>query len=182
LFQKSEESEVDASSDVFIASSSKGKKPRAPPKKKPKVEVKDEESSPSKSPTKRKSKKEEEEEEEKYRWWEMEALGDGTQKWTTLEHSGVLFPPPYEPLPKTVKLYYDGVCARVVYILKPYSSFLPGRPVDLPPESEEVAGFFGTMLETDHAKDTTFQKNFFKDFLGVLEHRPVWFHPHCRAS
>jgi len=103
---------------VFAASSSKAKKPRAPPKKKPKVEVKDEEASPSKSPTKKKSKKEEEEEEELYRWWEAEALGDGTQKWTILEHNGVLFPPPYEPLPKTVKLYYDGMCNLVVYIVE----------------------------------------------------------------
>lgn len=40
--------------------------------------------------------------------WETEAMGDGTTKWTTLEHAGVLFPPPYEPLPKSVKMKYDG--------------------------------------------------------------------------
>lgn len=118
--QKSEESEAGGgdSDDVFAASSSKAKKPRAPPRKKPKVEAKDEELSPSKSPTKKNSKKEEEE--EMYRWWETEALGDGTQKWTTLEHNGVLFPPPYEPLPKTVKLHYLGGCTRMLYILESY--------------------------------------------------------------
>src|SRR5258708_32985344 len=48
-----------------------------------------------------------------------------------------------------------------------------GKEVNLPPESEEVAGFFGTMLETDHAKDATFQRNFFHDFLEVLNRHPV---------
>ena len=48
----------------------------------------------------------------------------------------------------------------------------PGEVVDLPPESEEVAGFYGAMLETDHAKDATFNKNFFEDFLTVLKKNP----------
>ena len=49
-----------------------------------------------------------------------------------------------------------------------------GKPVDLPPESEEVAGFYGALLETDHAQDQTFNKNFFSDFLKVLaKHPPV---------
>ena len=52
--------------------------------------------------------------------------------------------------------------------------FYSGQPVDLLPESEEIAGFFAGMLETDYAKDTTFQANFFKDWLEVLkEHPPV---------
>ncbi|WBW72411.1 DNA topoisomerase I [Schizosaccharomyces osmophilus] len=92
----------------------------------------------------------EEEEEEDFKWWEQGNI-DGTQKWSTLEHSGVLFAPQYEPLPKDVKLYYDG------------------KPVDLPLEAEEVAGFFGAMVETDHAKNPTFQKNFFRDFLAVCK-------------
>src|SRR5204863_5140950 len=92
---------------------------------------------------------EEAEEDEEYRWWE-ETQNDGTVKWTNLEHNGVLFPPPYEPLPKHVKMKYDG------------------KPVTLPPEAEEVAGFFAAMLETDHARNTVFQKNFFADWLDVL--------------
>lgn len=32
--------------------------------------------------------------------------GDGSSKWVTLEHNGVLFPPPYEP--HGVKMKYDG--------------------------------------------------------------------------
>lgn len=55
-----------------------------------------------------KAKKEEEEAEEIHRWWEEDALGDGSQKWRTLEHQGVLFPPSYEPLPRHVKMLYNG--------------------------------------------------------------------------
>lgn len=96
------------------------------------------------------STREDEEDEEKYKWWEAEDV-DGEQKWESLDHNGVIFPPDYEPLPSHVKLYYDG------------------KPVDLPLEAEEVAGFFGAMVETDHAKNPTFQKNFFEDFCKVLK-------------
>ena len=34
---------------------------------------------------------------------------DGAIKWTTLEHNGVFFPPPYEPLPKHVRMKYAGM-------------------------------------------------------------------------
>ncbi|KAL9037997.1 MAG: hypothetical protein Q9180_003400 [Flavoplaca navasiana] len=93
-----------------------------------------------------------EDEEEEYRWWEDPTKGDGTTKWTTLEHAGVVFPPPYEPLPKNVKLLYDG------------------RPVTLAPEAEEVATFFGSMLNSTHnVENPTFQKNFFADFQEILK-------------
>ncbi|SGZ38518.1 related to DNA topoisomerase 1 [Hanseniaspora guilliermondii] len=88
--------------------------------------------------------------EDSYKWWE-EGINDGIKKWDTLQHNGVMFPPPYEPLPTNVKLIYDGV------------------PVKLPPEAEEVAGFFGVMINTDHAKNPVFQKNFFSDFKKVLK-------------
>ncbi|GMF99357.1 unnamed protein product [[Candida] boidinii] len=91
-----------------------------------------------------------EEEDEKFKWWEQQDL-DGEVKWESLEHNGVVFPPEYEPLPKDVKLIYDG------------------KPVQLPPDAEEVAGFFAAMLESEHAKNPVFQKNFFKDFLDVLK-------------
>jgi DNA topoisomerase I len=93
-----------------------------------------------------------EEEEEEYRWWEDPTKGDGTIKWTTLEHNGVVFPPPYEPLPPNVKLQYDGV------------------PVTLELDAEEVAGFFGSMLNSTHNVDNpTFQKNFFGDFMDIIK-------------
>ncbi|KAH0560027.1 hypothetical protein GP486_003449 [Trichoglossum hirsutum] len=94
----------------------------------------------------------EQDEEEEYKWWENEALGDGTKKWTTLEHAGVVFPPPYEPLPENVKLLYAGV------------------PVTLHLDAEEVAGFFGTMLNSTHnVENPKFVANFFADFQAILD-------------
>ncbi|KAK3178962.1 hypothetical protein OEA41_001100 [Lepraria neglecta] len=96
--------------------------------------------------------REAEEEEEEYRWWEDPTKGDGTKKWDTLEHAGVVFPPPYQPLPKNVQMRYDGT------------------PVRMAPEAEEVAGFFGAMLNSTHnVENPTFQKNFFDDFTKVLK-------------
>ncbi|KAI1333294.1 eukaryotic DNA topoisomerase I [Xylariaceae sp. FL0255] len=90
------------------------------------------------------------EEADEFRWWEMKT--DDSIKWQTLEHNGVLFPPPYEPLPKNVKLMYDG------------------KPVFLAEEAEEVAGFFGAMLHsTNNVENPVFQKNFFNDFKDVLK-------------
>lgn len=94
----------------------------------------------------------EEEEEEEFRWWDAPKNEDDSIKWTTLEHNGVIFPPPYEPLPKNVKLYYDG------------------KPVVLHVEAEEVATFFGSMLHsTQNVENEVFQKNFFNDFKDVLK-------------
>ena len=114
--------------------------PLAPVKKKPKAAKKEE------------SADIEDEEEEEARWWENAMLGDGTNKWDTLEHAGVVFPPPYQPLPNNVKMKYDG------------------KPVSMHPDSEEVAGFFGSMLNSTHnVENPTFQKNFFKDFQDILK-------------
>ena len=91
-----------------------------------------------------------EEEEEEYRWWE-EKKEDDSIKWTTLQHNGVVFPPEYEPLPANVKLFYDG------------------KPVSLHPEAEEIAGFFGAMLNsTLNVENPVFQRNFFRDFKEIL--------------
>jgi len=97
--------------------------------------------------------KEEEDDDDKYKWWEQQE-GDGSVKWTTLEHNAVLFPPAYVPLPKGVRMKYDGVA------------------LTLPPESEEVAGFYGAMLATDHVEDKVFQANFFRDFKAMLDEYP----------
>ncbi|OHW92995.1 eukaryotic DNA topoisomerase I [Colletotrichum incanum] len=114
---------------------------------------------PAKAPAKKaaaKAKQEseapEEDEEEEYEWWKDPKKEDDSIKWTTLEHNGVMFPPEYQPLPKNVKLLYDG------------------KPVNLPIEAEEVAGFFGAMLNSKHNVDNpVFQKNFFDDFKTVLK-------------
>lgn len=93
-----------------------------------------------------------EEGEEEYRWWEDPTKGDGTTKWTTLEHNGVVFPPEYEALPPNVRMLYDGV------------------PVKLDLQAEEIAHAFGGMLNSTHnVENLTFQKNFFADFKEVLD-------------
>lgn len=121
-----------------------------------KSKVKAEAASPAKKTKPKKEATEEdleaEEEEEEYRWWEDPSKGDGTIKWKTLEHSGVVFPPPYEPLPKGVVLKYDGV------------------PVKLHPDAEEIAGFYGAMLNSEvNVSNPTFNKNFFEDFQEMLK-------------
>jgi DNA topoisomerase-1 len=121
------------------------------PAKKANGKVKAEAATPSK---KDKGKKEEsvEEEDEVYRWWDAPKKEDDSIKWDTLQHNGVVFPPEYEPLPKNVKLLYDGV------------------PVTLSIEAEEVAGFFGAMLNsTLNVENPTFQKNFFEDFTAEVK-------------
>ncbi|KAL9106432.1 MAG: hypothetical protein Q9227_008520 [Pyrenula ochraceoflavens] len=128
---------------------------KAPPKKKAKAE-------PAPTPKKKKAAMKQEDteqplegeegEEEEYRWWEDPTKGDGTKKWNTLQHQGVVFPPPHEPLPKNVKLIYDGT------------------KVNLHPDAEEVACFFGSMLNSTHnVENPTFQKNFMHDFKEVLK-------------
>lgn len=92
-----------------------------------------------------------EEDDEAERWWDKPMEEADGIKWQTLEHGGVLFPPDYEPLPKNIKLIYDGV------------------PVVLDTRAEEVAGFFGAMIDSTHAQNPVFQKNFFDDFKDVLK-------------
>jgi DNA topoisomerase I len=49
-----------------------------------------------------------------------------------------------------------------------------GNVVNLPPESEEVAQFYAALIESDHAQDAVFNKNFFRDWRAVLaKHPPV---------
>ncbi|KAI1006547.1 DNA topoisomerase 1 [Podosphaera aphanis] len=118
------------------------------------AKAKSESSKKSTTPASNRAKKEgkndeaDEEAEEVYKWWKLEK-DDDSVKWNTLQHNGVVFPPEYEPLPKNVKLIYDGI------------------PVTLSVEAEEIAGFFGAMLSgtsTLNVENPIFQKNFFEDF------------------
>jgi len=47
-----------------------------------------------------------------------------------------------------------------------------GSVVDLPPEAEEVAGFYAALLGSDHAQDKTFNKNFFEDWKTIMKKHP----------
>ncbi|OJA11705.1 hypothetical protein AZE42_02095 [Rhizopogon vesiculosus] len=143
--------------DEAGADAEDGETPKPAKKKATTKKVKDEANgSETPQPKKKrgKVKDEGEEEEEVFRWWEAQQNNDGEVKWQTLEHNGVIFPPPYESLPSDVKMRYKG------------------KEVDLPQESEEVAGFYAAMLETEHAQDATFNKNFFEDWLKVLQEHP----------
>ncbi|KAF8409650.1 hypothetical protein HHK36_005728 [Tetracentron sinense] len=73
--------------------------------------------------------------------------GEG-QKWTSLVHSGVIFPPPYKP--HGVKMLYNG------------------RPVELTPEQEEVATMFAVMKDTEYATKQRFIENFMNDWRAIL--------------
>lgn len=95
-----------------------------------------------------------EDEEEGFDWWNAPKREDDSIKWTTLEHNGVLFAPDYQPLPKNVKMYYDG------------------KPVTLSPEAEEVATFWASMMtaaSTHHLDNPVFRKNFFTDFSDFIK-------------
>ncbi|CAH1183137.1 unnamed protein product [Phaedon cochleariae] len=101
------------------------------------------------SPKKGGKKKKEEEEPEVWKWWEEEKKEDGV-KWTFLEHKGPVFAPPYEPIPTSVKFYYDG------------------KELLLSEQAEEVAGFYAKMLDHDYTTKEVFNKNFFKDWRKVM--------------
>uniref|UniRef100_A0A8C3WEY9 DNA topoisomerase I n=1 Tax=Catagonus wagneri TaxID=51154 RepID=A0A8C3WEY9_9CETA len=77
--------------------------------------------------------------------WE-EARSPGGVRWTQLEHRGPCFAPPYEPLPDGVRFFYDG------------------KPMRLSVAAEEVATFYGKMLDHEHAAKEVFRNNFFRDW------------------
>ena len=151
--KKSNGIKKDNSDDVPLSRKGSAKKAKTEPKAESSTSAK--KGSKSKAAAKKEAEEEDEAaeaEEEEYRWWEDPTKGDGSIKWTTLEHAGVVFPPLHEPLPKNVKLHYDGV------------------PVTLAEDAEEVACFFGSMLNSTHnVENPTFQKNFFEDFTKVLK-------------
>ncbi|QIW95429.1 hypothetical protein AMS68_000947 [Peltaster fructicola] len=123
-------------------------------KKAPAKKVKKESSTPQKTKSKVKTEEDQDAEdaEEEYRWWEDPSKGDGSIKWTTLEHNGVVFPPEYVPLPKNVSMFYDG------------------QPVFMQPEAEEIAYSFGSMLHSEqNVTNPVFQKNFFDDLKTALD-------------
>jgi DNA topoisomerase-1 len=67
-----------------------------------------------------------------------------------LEHKGPVFAPPYEPLPDSIKFFYDG------------------KEMKLSQEAEEVASFYAKMLDHDYTTKETFNNNFFKDWRKVM--------------
>lgn len=133
--KKSEDSSGADNTDTEM-DNRKVKKAKPPPRKRVKKEVKSEDEmdidgedgkGKKPSPTKKEAKpkaakvKKEEKEEEVFKWWEQETPadieGDGSKKWDSLQHAGVLFPPAYVPAPGSVKIKYDGeslLYARII--------------------------------------------------------------------
>lgn len=94
------------------------------------------------SPKKTGKKEEEEEEEEVFKWWEQDPDGDGSIKWQTLEHSGVLFPPAYEPLPPDVKMKYGGTCQlQSMQSPRPLNLLVQARQLIFPLKRKRLQGF-----------------------------------------
>lgn len=101
-----------------------------------------------------KSKAKEESDDEEFQWWNAPKPEDDSIKWQTLEHNGVLFAPAYEPMPKHVKMYYDG------------------QPINLSPEAEEAATFWVAMMtpaSIHHLENPIFRQNFFADFSDFVK-------------
>ncbi len=71
-----------------------------------------------------------------------------TIRWKTLEHNGVLLPPPYEP---------KGLSIRI-----------KGKVIRLTPEQEEMAYAFAKKKDTPYVKDKVFVSNFLSDFLKLF--------------
>ncbi|XP_078009929.1 DNA topoisomerase I, mitochondrial isoform X2 [Phascolarctos cinereus] len=92
-----------------------------------------------------KGKKKRQEEENKWKWWQEEKSEDGV-KWKQLEHKGPYFAPLYEPLPDEVHFYYDG------------------NAMKLSLATEEIATFYGKMLDHEYTTKEVFQNNFFNDW------------------
>ncbi|KAA3676258.1 DNA topoisomerase I [Paragonimus westermani] len=121
---------------------------RPKPQKVEKPKIKKEPATPTK-PSATPDKSKSEQSEDVWRWWEEKKLDTGV-KWTFLEHKGPVFAPPYERLPDNVHFYYDGKALR------------------LSDAAEEVAGFYATMLDHDYTTKEIFNKNFFKDWVKVM--------------
>eukprot|EP01083_Nonionella_stella_P181047 647289_1 len=91
------------------------------------------------------------------KWWEQEndrvvsySKADDAKnkvKWHSLDHNGIVFPPPYGA--HGIPIKYDG------------------EEVYLTPDQEEIATFYALMIETDWAQKEKFRKNFFKEFQKI---------------
>ena len=84
------------------------------------------------------------------KWWEHADIDEeeAEERWKSLEHHGVLFPPSYEPT--GVKIRYKG------------------QEIDLTPVQEELATFWASVLDNDLSSKEITRKNFFKEFKKVL--------------
>lgn len=82
------------------------------------------------------------------KFWGYYQLGGGN-KWSTLEHNGVMFPPAY--VPHGIPIKYNG------------------NIIHLSPLAEEYATIYAKYLDTDYAKSKIFRDNFWRDWKKILD-------------
>jgi len=70
-------------------------------------------------------------------------FGGNKKKWKTLEHNGVMFPPPYEQ--HFTPLIYQG------------------KEIVLEKNAEEYATLYAKFYESEYIKNKTFNRNFWND-------------------
>ena len=70
-------------------------------------------------------------------------------KWKYLEHKGPFFPKEHERLPQHVNFYYDG------------------KSMVLSKDAEELAYYYGSLLNYEHASYDTFKTNFMTGWQSV---------------
>jgi DNA topoisomerase-1 len=103
------------------------------------------------------------------KWLEnLESKNKG-EKWKTMRHNGVLFPEPYKPLPKNIKILYDK---------KPVTLDSTDTNNPLHVTAEEAAVFFAMKIDQDERtqkpdnkkaiNDKIFCKNFWEDWKKIL--------------
>jgi DNA topoisomerase-1 len=81
--------------------------------------------------------------------WEFNIMfGGGKPQWTVLKHNGPMFPPPYKQ-------------HNIPVIIN-------GKEVILPEQAEEFATMFAKFINTDYMNNSSFKKNFWKDFKTTL--------------
>lgn len=104
------------------------------------------------------------------KWWEKLDKKKSGQKWSTLQHNGVYFPPAYEPLPKNVRVLYKG---------KPVKLDSKDTNNKFNITAEEAAVFFAQMVDRDerlksnkkrhrYSEDKVFKDNFWKGWKKIL--------------
>lgn len=81
-------------------------------------------------------------------WWDEPLRRKDDPQWKYLEHSGLMFYPPYKP--HGVPMLYEG------------------REIHLPPPAEEVANFWCAAQNSDYPNKPRFVANFWAAFLGSL--------------
>jgi DNA topoisomerase-1 len=104
------------------------------------------------------------------KWWENVEKKE-TKKWKTLQHNGVVFPPPYEPLPSNIRVLYKG---------KPVKLDSTSTKNIFNITAEEAAVFFAMKMEQDDrlaeknpdrkktVNDKKFTSNFWSDWKKIL--------------